>query len=58
MKEKVEFLEKLKTLLMKRNWTTVSIYKDDNKVLVYMDGGLELEFEPKLEKIGSKKGDK
>jgi len=40
---KVDLLEKLKPLLLGRNWQTVSIYKSKDKIYVYIDGRLELE---------------
>ena len=40
---KVDLLEKLKPLLLERDWQTVSIYKSKDKIYVYIDGRLELE---------------
>lgn len=39
----LDFVEKLKSLLLEREWQTVSVYKTKEKVLVYVNGGLELE---------------
>ena len=40
---KVSFVEKLKQLLLEKEWQTVSIYRMDNKILVYVNGELTLE---------------
>jgi len=47
---KVDLLEKLKPLLLGRNWQTVSIYKSKDKVYIYIDGSLE--FETPLSELG------
>ena len=39
----LDFVEKLKNLLLGREWQTVSVYKAKDKVLVYVDGKQELE---------------
>jgi len=46
---KMDLLEKLKTLLLERDWQTVSIYRSEDKIFIYIDGRLELEMpeEPK-----------
>jgi len=39
----LDFVEKLKNLLLEREWQTVSVYRTKDKVLVYVDGSLEVE---------------
>jgi len=57
MEEKIGFLERLKELLLAQDWNTVSIYKTNRKVLVYVNGGLELEYEFAASKIESEEGE-
>ena len=38
----IDFVEKLKNLLLNREWQTISVYKSKNEVLVYVDGRQEL----------------
>lgn len=38
----IDFVEKLKSLLLNREWQTISVYKSKNEVLVYVDGRQEL----------------
>jgi len=45
----LDFVEKLKSLLLSREWQTVSAYKTKEKVLVYVDGGLEFEMPIEVE---------
>jgi hypothetical protein len=44
-------------LLLAQDWNTVSIYKTNRKVLVYVNGGLELEYEFAASKIESEEGE-
>lgn len=38
----IDFVEKLKNILLGREWQTISVYKSKNEVLVYVDGRQEL----------------
>ena len=38
----IDFVEKLKNILLGREWQTISVYKSKNEVLVYIDGRQEL----------------
>ena len=49
---KVSLLEKLKPLLLGKDWCTVSIYVSRGKVYTYIDGSLE--FEASLSELGGK----
>ena len=49
---KVSLLEKLKPLLLGKDWCAVSIYVSKGKVYVYIDGSLE--FEASLSELGGK----
>lgn len=49
----LDFVEKLKELLLNEEWQTVSIYKSKDKVLAYVNGELKLEMPAKAE--GGKK---
>jgi len=44
-----EFIEKLKNLLFRREWQTVSVYKSENEVIVYVDGKQELKMPIEVE---------
>jgi len=57
MEEKIGFLERLKELLLEKDWNTVSIYKMEEKMLVYVNGGLELEYEFAASKKESEEGE-
>ncbi len=47
MKEWVELAEKVKTVLVKKKPTTLSLYVSDDKAMIYVDGALEMEYEMK-----------
>ena len=46
---KIEFVEKLKEELLQKDWQTVSIYKMEDKVLVYINGELTIEYQTQEE---------
>jgi len=45
----IDFVEKLKNLLLNREWQTISVYKSKNEVLVYVDGRQELKMPVEIE---------
>ena len=57
MKEKADFVERVKKWLLTDEWTAISIYRDEERILVYVDGELKEEVTRVTSKKTAKKGE-